>query len=173
MVCDASPTGCGAAIYFLNAAISIDLQSLAAATPWAWMARRWTTYDENVAQGWIGDPGSQARWEAYAAISAVMLWSKAIFAARGTLTIVGDALGVLFGTSALHSKDVHINRLLMELALVLAPTGRTLEAIHVWSEDNGLADQLSRMKPNDQIPAELRDVSRTTWLETILWRIVG
>ena len=93
----------------------------------------------------------------------------------GGLTAVGDALGVLFGTSALHSKDVHINKLFMELALVLAPTGLAVETIHVWSEDNHLADDLSRMtgESEDQVPAALAGVSRTAWNEDMQWNIVG
>ena len=175
VVCDASPFGGGAALYFLNPAMQINLDTLAAATPWVWAARRWVRHDEDVAQGWIGEPGSQARWEAYAAVAVIRLWSKVIFAASGGLTVVGDALGVLFGASALHSKDSHINKLFMELALILAPTGRCVEAIHVWSEDNELADKLSRLtgESEDEIPTSLLQVSRTVWSATTDWKIVN
>ena len=139
----------------------------------AWAARRWTAQDELAAGGWIGDPGSQARWEAYAAISAFMLWNKPLFAAKGPITVVGDTLGVLFGATALHSKDVQINKLFMELALILAPTGRSIEAIHVWSEHNALADQLSRLPDETaEPPGELRGVMRTAWLDDLPWQIV-
>ena len=172
IVCDASPTGGGAAIYFLPANLSITLETLAKITPMAWAARRWTAQDELAAGGWIGDPGSQARWEAYAAISTFMLWKKPLFAAKGPITVVGDALGVLFGTTALHSKDVQINRLFMELALILAPTGRSVEAIHVWSEDNALADELSRL-PHEfaKPPRELEGIQRTAWPDNLPWQI--
>ena len=135
--------------------------------------QRWAAQDELAAGGWIGDPGSQARWEAYAAISTFMLWNKPLFAAKGPITVVGDAIGVLFGTTALHSKDIQINRLFMELALILAPTGRAIEAIHVWSEDNALADQLSRL-PHESAkpPRELEGIRRTVWPDNLPWQIV-
>ena len=173
LVCDASPTGGGAAIYFLNADIKINLETLAKERPMAWMARSWTEADEYYADTVIGNPGSQARWEAYAAICAFKIWARPIFEARGDMTIVGDALGVLFGTTALHSKDTHINKLFMELALVLAPTGRTVDAIHVWSEDNALADRLSRLTADDELPREVKGVRRTAWPEHLKWQIVG
>ena len=61
IVCDASPFGGGAALYLLNSDVKVNLDTLAAATPWAWAARRWVRHDQDVAQSWIGDPGSQAR----------------------------------------------------------------------------------------------------------------
>ena len=62
----------------------------------------------------------------------------------------------------------------MELALVLAPTGRALEAIHVWSEDNELADRLSRLTDHTvaNIPPELCEVTRTVWPDALQWRII-
>ena len=82
-------------------------------------------------------------------------------------------MGVLFGTAVLRSKDKHINKLMMELALLLAPTGRCIDALHIWSEDNDLADALSRMNTNDDAPNILKTVSRTNWVETKWWKIVS
>ena len=42
IVCDTSPTGGGAAVYFMPANIELSLKTLAATTPLAWAARRWT-----------------------------------------------------------------------------------------------------------------------------------
>ena len=63
----------------------------------------------------------------------------------------------------------------MELVLILAPTGRCVEAIHVWSEDNELADKLSRLtgESEDEIPTSLLQVSRTVWNTTTDWKIVN
>ena len=140
--------------------------------PWAWAARRWTHHDGQMANRKRGVPGSQARWEAYAAVTALFLWQKIALDTRGGITLVGDALGVLFGTATLRSKDKHINRLMMELALLLAPTGHCLEALHIWSEDNDLADKLSRLDIHENAPNELDTVSRTPWSETMWWKIV-
>ena len=169
---DASPVGGGALLYIFPAEVQITMEAIRSLTPWAWMQRRWTTYDETIAESSINDPGSQARWEAYAIISALIYWAKVAFETRGTVTVIGDALGVMFGANALHSADAHINRLFMELALVVAPNGRSLEAVHVWSEDNSLADELSRMLPDTRPPASLQGVRRTPWREDIDWIII-
>ena len=47
-----------------------------------------------------------------------------------------------------------INRIVREIALHLALNFTSLEALHVWSEDNVWADQLSR----GECPPELRSV---------------
>ena len=85
---------------------------------------------------------------------------------------MGDALGVLFGASALRSKGTHINKIMMELALLLAPSGNALDALHIWSMDNAMADMLSRMESDAGVPAEMQQVSRTAWPETWWWQIV-
>ena len=171
---DASPTGGGAVLYVVDARTRFTLETLTAAKPWAWAAHRWTHHDEVLAAGARDDPGSQARWEAYAAVSALFLWKKIALETRGGIALVGDALGVLFGTAVLRSKDKQINKLMQELALVLAPSGNSIEALHVWSEDNKLADDLSRLDDNESnIPEIVASVSRTPWAETTFWQIVS
>ena len=86
--------------------------------------------------------------------------------------MVGDALGVLWGESVLRSKDAHINKLFMELALVLAPGGFALECVHVHAEDIQLADVLSRMKADAAPPPGLKGVERTGWDSEDRWYIV-
>ena len=81
-------------------------------------------------------------------------------------------MGVLWGTSILRSKDPHINRLMMELALVFAPGGSSLECVHVWSEDNELADELSRMTAGSAVPPCLIGISRAAWSGAEPWRNV-
>ena len=85
--------------------------------------------------------------------------------------MIGDALGVLFGTATLASKDTHINRLMMDLALILAPRGQAIEAVHVWSEDNALADALTRMQVDAEPPAQLRGIKRSGWPDDLPWKI--
>ena len=76
IVCDTSPTGGGAAVYFMSADIGVKLKTLAEQKPMVRAAKRWTTTDEYYADALIGVPGSQARWEAYAAISALIILVK-------------------------------------------------------------------------------------------------
>ena len=77
-----------------------------------------------------------ARWEAYCLLVAFPTWEKIIFSSSGTPVAMGDALGMLFGAVRLKSKDSGINLTFMEAALLVAPHGRTMEAMHLWSEEN-------------------------------------
>ena len=58
---------------------------------------------------------------------------------------------MLYGAARFRSKDSQINRIFMEMALLAAPRGTTLEAIHIWSAGNRLADTLSRLE-NEELP---------------------
>ena len=73
-----------------------------------------------------------------------MLWERFLFAPPVELLVVGDPLGVLDGACKLRAKDTVINELFMELAFIFARHGTSLEAVHIWSGDNRLADELSR-----------------------------
>ena len=59
-------------------------------------------------------------------------------------------------------KDVVVNALYMEMALLFAPHGAELSAIHVWSENNVLADTISRLDEGAVLPALLAKVPRST-----------
>jgi len=63
----------------------------------------------------------------------------------GSLVAAGDALGVLHGAAKFKAKDPGIKLIFMEMALIFAPQGSTIEALHIWSEENALADALSRL----------------------------
>eukprot|EP00972_Heterocapsa_arctica_P098759 14573901-Heterocapsa_arctica.AAC.1 len=47
-----------------------------------------------------------------------------------------------------------------EAALILAPLGRELSAIHIWSEENGMADALSREAAGAPTPSSLTEAAR-------------
>ena len=64
---------------------------------------------------------------------------------RGKIVLVGDALGVWYSLVRMNAKATKINEIAKELALHLAPLGHELVGIHVWSEENVLADALSRI----------------------------
>ena len=75
---------------------------------------------------------------------------------------VGDAFGRLYGAARLRSKDAQSNEIVMELAPLAAPHSLTIEAIHVWSAKNHLADTFGRME-NERLPlpALLARIPRT------------
>jgi len=83
---------------------------------------------------------------------AVRTWAPIVFKSRGTLRLIGDALGILQGAVKFKAKDAAINALFMELALLFAPVGAEISAMHVWSEDNKLADTLSRLDEGAKLP---------------------
>ena len=95
-----------------------------------------------------------------------------IFQSTGNLLAIGDALGMLHGAVRFKSQDPAINVMFMELALLFAPRGATLEAMHFWSEENELADALSRIESDFVIPPSLMQVPRTSW-SSPEWRILG
>ena len=86
-----------------------------------------------------------------------------ISTSTGRPVAVGDALGMLHGAVKFRFKDPIINKIFMEMALLVAPRGATLEAIHVWSEENEITDTLSRMGTDDKLvlPILLTKVART------------
>ena len=49
-------------------------------------------------------------------------------------------MGVLQDAVAFRAHDPVINAIFMELAFLFAPKGAELSAMHVWSENNTLAD---------------------------------
>ena len=60
------------------------------------------------------------------------------------------------------SKDAIINLMCMEMALLFAPVGAELEAVHLWSEHNDLADALSRRQEGAPLPALCAKVPQGT-----------
>jgi len=89
-----------------------------------------------------------------------------------SLVAVGDALGMLHGAAKFKSKDPGINLLFMELALIFAPSGASIETLHIWSEENSLADALSRLDEGAALPLMLTKVPRTRARDEG-WHIVG
>ena len=134
---DASPWGGGAACWRQPA------RHTGRGAPDAFIATVWTAADEQLLGARIGDPAHQATWEAYMFLLAVRQFVSDD--TRGSIAIVGDALGVWHNLIKMSSSSGDINCIAKELALFLAPLGHELVGIHVWSECNELADQLSRL----------------------------
>jgi hypothetical protein len=159
---DASPAGMGALLWVLPATTALTMATLDSLPPMAFMHHAWTPYHEHLVQASIGDPGSQARWEALALLVAFRTWNPVVSASSGLPVVVGDALGMLYGAARFRSKDTQVNKIFMELALLAAPRGTTIEAMHVWSAENCLADTLSRIESEKlSLPALLARVPRT------------
>ena len=89
-------------------------------------------------------------------------WDRVIASSSGSPIAIGDALGMLYGAARFRSKDAHINRIFMEMALLAALRGTTLEAMHIWSAENHLADTLSRLESEKlTLPPLIAKVPRT------------
>ena len=143
---DASPWG-GGAVWWPETAWQ------AGEPPHAYLQVAWTAEDCALLHAVVGDPGSQAIWEAFMFLLAVRQWLN--LATRGRLTVRCDAEGVLLDLVQMRAKSAAINEIAKELALLLAPMGRELVGIHLWSENNELADALSRGAPPTELAAVL------------------
>ena len=73
---------------------------------------------------------------------------------------MSDAEGVLAGLVSFGAKAASINAVAREAALWLAPTGRHLLGLHIWSEQNVLTDALSRLPRGAAIPESVLTVPR-------------
>ena len=113
-----------------------------------------------------------ARWEALSLLIAIKTWSSVLALSSGSLIAIGDALGMLHGAAKFKAKDPGINVIFMEMALIFAPLGGTIEAMHIWSEENVLADALSREHQGTAIPEALTKVSWSRAYEGA-WNILG
>jgi hypothetical protein len=132
---DASPKG-GGAVLWANQGCREDRP------PDEYFSVTWTPEHAKLIRGVIGDPGSQAVWEAFAFLLAVKLWVNQI---SGPIVVAGDAEGMLCDLIQLRGKSQAINEIAKEIALHLAPQGRDLAGLHLWGERNTTADHLSRV----------------------------
>ena len=136
-VCDASLWGGGAACW-PNASLYY-----ANSPPTAYFSVQWSTFHEQLLGAVIGDPAHQATFEAYTFLLAISSWVNE--STRGRIVLVGDALGVMHGMAQWSAKSRVVNEISKEIALVLAPLCLSLMGIHIWGEENELADALSLM----------------------------
>ena len=134
------------------AGIDIAPEDVKKLKPWAYLAVSWDKQDELNAAASIGSSAGQARWEFYMMLVAICTWQRVVFKSRGVLRIMGDALGIMHNAIKFNSKDPVINLMCMEVALLFAPVGAELEAVHLWSEHNDLADALSRLQEGALFP---------------------
>jgi hypothetical protein len=147
---DASTTGGGAWL-----ALSSSEQ------PSQYMTTAWNAEDEKLLGATRGDPASQAVWETYALLLAVDAWASVLTDHSGTLEFRGDAQGILQAVLKRRARSPVINLLIAELQLCLGRTMFDMYASHVWSEDNELADDLSRLGEGAVLPASFADIDQT------------
>ena len=118
----------------------------------------WDSKDEEKTGAQIGDPGSQALWEAYMKLRCLWCWMKAD-TSGGFVRIRGDAQGVLAAFVKRSAKSPLLNKIVKEVSFAFSSTHMcSLEALHLWSEQNEHADLLSRLadpKGPGKLPMEL------------------
>ena len=107
-----------------------------------------------------GDPAGQARLEAFTLLHSIHTWRKILCVTSGSLSVMGDALGVLHGAQKCRAADPVLKLIMAELALVIAPRGHELRAIHWWTQRNTTCDALSRLTASKELPESLKSVRR-------------
>ena len=107
---------------------------------------RWSESEFQLLDVVPGDPGGQAKLEAYTLLGSLATWKSTLADSQGTLSVLGDALGVLYDVTKLRAKEPVLNAIAAEMALVLAPIGMDVRAAHVWTQRNRICDALSRLR---------------------------
>ena len=123
---------------------------------------RWKQDDEKLIGAKIGAAASQAKWEAYALLLAVMTWRPILKATESQLAFCGDALGVLIDAMKFRAREPMLNKLMAELALVVAAFGFELTTIHTWSMHDETCDWLSRVETDECVPVQLQAAKRSS-----------
>ena len=163
LVCGASLWGGGAACW-PSASSYYNNES-----PLAYISVKWTSFHERLLGVVVGDPAHQATFEAYTFLLAVATWVTSDM--RGRVILIGDALGVMCGVVTLSAKSEIVNKIAMELALHLAPLCISLQGVHIWGEENDMADALSRLFSGASLPVSLASVPRSVPAEK--WLCLG
>ena len=88
---------------------------------------------------------------------AISTWIDLLKGHTGQFVIVGDAQGVLQSVVAVRAKNPGVNLVVAEAQLRLGRTQFDLTAVHWWSEQNTVSDELSRMGVDLAVPPSLRD----------------
>ena len=161
--CDASVWGGGAACWDCATDYYKNLP------PQSYFSVKWTAFHESLLQATIGDPAHQATFEAYVFLLAVTSWVTPL--TKGRIILIGDALGVMHSIIQLSSKVFIVNEIAKELALHLAPLCTSLSGIHIWGEENALADALSRLFSGKELPLEVSSATRIFPTES--WTCLG
>ena len=85
---------------------------------------------------------------------------------------MGDALGILHDAQEFRAQDAVLNSIMAELALIIAPMGNDLRAIHLWTQRNGTCDALSRLTDGAAIP-EILSTAKQMSRPTLNYKVLG
>ena len=112
-------------------------------------ADRWTLADRALVKIKPDDPAGQARLEALALLVSLATWQPILAASEGSLTIIGDALGVLHDAIKFKGREPTPNPIMGEIALIMAPMDIDTRAANVWSQRNSICDEFCRLQCQD------------------------
>ena len=132
----------------------------------------WNAEDMMALDARTGDPASQAIWEAFALLLAVATWRPLLEVVQGTLELRGDAQGVLQAVLSRRARCPTINLIIAEMQLVLGASMLDMFASHVWSEENEVADALSRLAEGAAMPEDCATAKKWEAVR-LCWRFVG
>ena len=91
---------------------------------------------------------------------------------HGTLELRGDAQGVLQAVLARRARCPSVNLIVAEIQLVLGASMFDMFAAQVWSEDNDVADALSRLAEGAVMPLACRTAQAWPAARNV-WRFIG
>ena len=111
-------------------------------------------------------------WETYALLLAVHSWTSILSRRFGTLELRGDAQGILQAVLKRRARSPIINLLVAEIQLCLAASMFDIFGAHVWSEDNGWADDLSRLEEGATLPIIFENTNRTNIYKKGKWKFL-
>ena len=142
------------------------------ADPTYWWTTEWSEEDEKTLDAVKGRPEHQATWECYTLVLAASTWAKYIEAQNCRLELRGDAQGVLQAVLARRGRCPIVNTMVAEIQFLLGKTMIDLYAVHVWSEDNEVADALSRLAEGAELPSKcVRETEQQP--KRRRWRFIG
>ncbi len=128
---------------------------------------------EKLLQASIGHTGDMPTFEAYSCLLALVAWKDHIKNLSEALVLWGDAEGVLRAVISNKAQQPAVNAIVAETRLHFAPLGLELEAVHWWSEENKLADKLSRLQNGEQPNHELLSKAKEAEMPVVHWQLLG
>ena len=161
LVTDASPWGGGAVL-------------MSNGVPVEWAAWTWQKQDVMNLEVTIGKPKFQSFWEFFCVGLALCIWAPE-FCNTHSLAVVTDNTSALQNALDLKGSGVQLG-IAQELAWRRARCGWSYSPGHIPTEQNKLADTLSRLaapEGNADIPRELADLRRRHFEPAKFWKLRG
>lgn len=178
LVTDASPWGGGAVIWSGGPGPVGAAETKLTGQPLKFFKAKWTEDDAALVRARIGDPADQTTWELFTILPAVWLWREELLKDSLTCVLRTDNVAALVAAVELKAKADVLRMITQELALLLAPSGHSVErGVHLRGEHNDVCDYLSRLfAPGVPAPAPtaLRNVMEVCVprRREIPWRIL-